>query len=213
MDRQKRLTAAFLFFASISFPAQILAGIISGGGGGGDGVGISQADAYARYLVLGGEPMPLVFAGGNGWLMDDFHEHIHALGIHEKIILTGYISDTELIWLYRSCYANLYPTLFEGFGLPVLEGMQFGAATITSNTTSIPEVAVDAAWLLDPKAIEDWAQAMLILSRDNQRREAMQALSHLQAARFDWASSAQALLALYDKASQSPKRFMISSTV
>ena len=59
--------------------------------------------------------------------MEDFQKHLSELGIAAYILMTGYVSDQELIWLYRNCYANLYPSLFEGFGLPVLEGMQFGA--------------------------------------------------------------------------------------
>lgn len=73
-------------------------------------------EAYARYLALGGEPMPLVLAGGKGWLMEDFQKHLSELGVDAKIVMTGYVSDDELIWLYRNCYANLYPSLFEGFG-------------------------------------------------------------------------------------------------
>ncbi len=128
-------------------------------------------EAYARYLVLGGEPMPLVFAGGKGWLMEDFQKHLSELGIDAHIVMTGYVSDDELIWLYRNCYANLYPSLFEGFGLPVLEGMQFGAPTLTSNSTLIPEVAGNTAILLDPKDIEAWAQAMLRLAANKLERD------------------------------------------
>lgn len=164
------------------------------------------AEAYARYLALGGKPMPLVFAGGRGWLMDDFQNHLRALGVEDNIILTGYISDAELIWLYRSCYANLYPTLFEGFGLPVLEGMQFAAPTITSQTSSIPEVAGSAAWLLDPLDIESWAKAMLDLSLHPEKRDRMKQDSLSQSHTFSWKESAQALLSLYDEALSCPKR-------
>src|SRR5258706_14615165 len=99
------------------------------------------AEAYARYLQRGGAPMPLVFAGGHGWLMEDFRGYLENLGVLSKVILTGYVSDAELAWLYRNCQANIYLSLFEGFGLPGLEGMQFGAPTIASDSTSIPEVA------------------------------------------------------------------------
>lgn len=164
------------------------------------------AEAYARYLALGGKPMPLVFAGGHGWLMDDFQMHLNALGITQHVILTGYVSDAELIWLYRACYANVYPTLFEGFGLPVLEGMQFGAATLTSNTSSIPEVAGQAAWLLDPLDTEAWAQALLMLSKHPEKRDQMQRDAQIQAKQFVWKDSAMALLNLYEEASRASKR-------
>jgi glycosyltransferase involved in cell wall biosynthesis len=164
------------------------------------------ADAYARYLALGGKPMPLVLAGGKGWLMDDFQKHLDQLDISDKVIMTGYVSDDELIWLYRNCYGNLYPSLFEGFGLPVLEGMQFGAPTLTSRTSSIPEVAGDAALLLAPEDIEGWAQSMFRLVSDRGERDRMSLAAVTQAKMFNWKTSAAALLDLYDQARISPKR-------
>lgn len=163
-------------------------------------------EAYARYLASGGTPMPLVLAGGRGWLMEDFQKHLSALGIDEHVIMAGYVTDDELIWLYRNCYANLYPSLFEGFGLPVLEGMQFGAPTITTTSSSVPEVAGDAAILLDPADVEGWAQAMLRLAANRNERDALSAAAVEQASRFDWRGSASALLQLYDEALASPKR-------
>jgi glycosyltransferase involved in cell wall biosynthesis len=167
-------------------------------------------EAYARYLALGGTPMPLVLAGGKGWLMEDFQQHLSELGIDAQVVMTGYVSDDELIWLYRNCYANLYPSLFEGFGLPVLEGMQFGAPTLTSNSTSIPEVAGDAAILLAPEDIDGWAKAMLRLAGNRLERDHLSATALEQAGRFDWKRSAAALLQLYEEALASPKRRVVT---
>ena len=164
------------------------------------------AEAYARYLALGGKPMPLVLAGGKGWLMEDFQKHLTALRIDAQVVMTGYVSDDELIWLYCNCYANLYPSLFEGFGLPVLEGMQFGAATLTTNSTSLPEVTGDAAILLAPEDGEGWAQAMLSLAANPPERERLCGVAREQAQRFDWKNSATALLHLYEEAVASPRR-------
>jgi glycosyltransferase involved in cell wall biosynthesis len=163
-------------------------------------------EAYARYLALGGNPMPLVLAGGKGWLMEDFQRHLDEVGVSAKVIMTGYVSDEELIWLYRNCYANLYPSLFEGFGLPVLEGMQFGAPTLTSRTSSIPEVAGDAAILLAPEDVEGWAQSMLRLASNRAERDQLSVAAVGQAKMFDWKSSAAALLDLYEQARVTPKR-------
>jgi glycosyltransferase involved in cell wall biosynthesis len=162
--------------------------------------------AYASYLAQGGAPMPLVLAGGNGWLMEDFQKHLSTLGIAAQVVLTGYVSDEELIWLYRNCYANLYPSLFEGFGLPVLEGMQLGAPTLTSNTSSMPEVAGDAAILLDPEDTEAWAQAMLRLAANPSLRTQLRLAGLAHARGYDWQSSATALLGLYQEALAAPKR-------
>jgi glycosyltransferase involved in cell wall biosynthesis len=163
-------------------------------------------EAYAGYLAQGGTPMPLVLAGGKGWLMEDFQNHLTALGVEAQVVMTGYVTDDELIWLYRNCYANLYPSLFEGFGLPVLEGMQFGAPTVTTTSSSVPEVAGDAAILLDPRDTEAWTQAMLQLAADRDRRDALRTAAVKQAARFDWQRSATDLLQLYDEALALPKR-------
>jgi glycosyltransferase involved in cell wall biosynthesis len=162
--------------------------------------------AYARYLALGGPPIPLVLAGGKGWLMEGFEAELERLGVRERVLLTGYVSDDELVWLYRNCHANLYPSVFEGFGLPVLEGMQFGAPTIVSNASSLPEVAGDAAMLLAPEDVEAWAGAMLRLAADGAERGRLSAAAVSRAARFDRDMSAAALLALYEEALASPKR-------
>jgi glycosyltransferase involved in cell wall biosynthesis len=128
------------------------------------------------------------------------------LGVDQQVIATGYVSDDELVWLYRNCYASLYPSLFEGFGLPVLEGMQMGAPTITSTTSSIPEVAGDAAILLDPKDTEAWAHSMLRLSQDPGERNARSEAGLKQSGRFEWRRSAEDLLGIYEEAMASPKR-------
>src|SRR3569832_520880 len=164
------------------------------------------AEAYARYLSLGGTPLPLVLAGGKGWLMDDFQKHLRTLAIDNRVIMTGYVSDDELIWLYRNCYANLYPSLFEGFGLPVLEGMQYGAPTLTSRTTSMPEVAGDAAVLLDTEDIDEWAQAKMQLINDLGTRSHLSFAACEHAALFDWRMSSTSILRLYDVAVSSPKQ-------
>jgi glycosyltransferase involved in cell wall biosynthesis len=164
------------------------------------------AEAYARYLKAGGRTMPLVLAGGKGWLMEDFRNYLAELGISDRVILTGYVSDSELIWLYRNCYASLYPSVFEGFGLPVLEGMQFGAPTLCSNSTSMPEVAGDAAILLTPHDPQPWAEAMLDLALDPERRHQLSLAGSARAQRFDWERSAEAMLAIYEEAIRSPKR-------
>lgn len=164
------------------------------------------AQAYALYLNAGGPAMPLVFAGGKGWLMEDFHHYIEELGIQRHVKLLGYITDEELIWLYRNCYGNLYPSIFEGFGLPVLEGMQFGAATLSSNTTSMPEVAGNAAILLPPAAPEAWAKHMVDLAANQNQRASLRTAAQQQAAQFSWHNSANAILALYGDAINSPKR-------
>lgn len=162
--------------------------------------------AYADYLHGGGEPMPLVLAGGKGWLMDDFAALVQQLGVADRVILTGYVTDDQLVWLYRNCFANLYASLFEGFGLPVLEGMQFGAPTLCSDASSIPEVAGDATVQLPPQDTAAWTAAMRRLAAAPQERERLSTVARARAARFAWKDSAAALLDLYREAAAAPKR-------
>jgi glycosyltransferase involved in cell wall biosynthesis len=169
--------------------------------------------AYKKYIDAGGRPMPLVLAGGNGWLMDDFREYVAELGLSDRVVFTGYVSDDELIWLYRNCYASLYPSVFEGFGLPVLESMQFGAATICSNTTSMPEVAGDAAILLSPHDPDAWARTMLELACSEAQRQTFSIAGQKRAEQFDRARSAEAILDIYELALQSPKRSAMATMV
>ena len=162
-------------------------------------------EAFARYLAAGGERIPLVLAGGAGWLMEEFTTFITELGISDSVVLTGYVTDDELIWLYRNCYANVYVSLYEGFGLPVLEGMQFGAATIASKSTSLPEIAQDAAILVDPLATDEITATLLDLARNPARRDALSGQAQRRAADFKPEQSAKALLELYDQVIASPK--------
>jgi glycosyltransferase involved in cell wall biosynthesis len=162
--------------------------------------------AFKEYISAGGRPMPLVLAGGEGWRMQGFPEEVRDAGLGSLVRLTGYVRDDELVWLYRNCYANVYPSLFEGFGLPLLEGMQFGAASIASSNSSLPEVAGDDAILLDPHDRAAWTEAMLMLSSDPSRMKELRQRARLRSACFDWRRSACALLDLYREAAASPKR-------
>lgn len=168
---------------------------------------LGLARAYANYRKQSKDPLPLVLAGGAGWLMDDFQSELKALGVFEDVILTGYVSDDELIWLYRQCFANLYPSFFEGFGLPVLEAMQFGAPTLASKTSSIPEILGDAGPLISPQDHEGWASAMCSLEQGPERRLEMKAMGSARVGKFQWQSSRNALMALYQEALAAPKRF------
>lgn len=169
---------------------------------------VRLVQAYARYVARTPDAMPLVLAGGKGWLMGDFERRIAEMGIAERVLFTGYVDDAELAWLYRHCYANLYPSLFEGFGLPVLEGMQFGAPTISSNASALPEVGGAAARLLAPEDVDAWADAMVDLASQPAERERLAAAAKTQAARFDARASARRLLDLYDEALAAPRRGM-----
>lgn len=164
------------------------------------------SQAYAHYCALSQNPMPLVFAGGQGWMMKDFQMFLKDLGIDKNVIFTGYVSNEELMWLYQNCYANLYPSLYEGFGLPVLEGMQFGAPTLASTSSSIPEITKKAALLLSPHKMESWAQAMLDLEKNPCARFQWKEKGFEQSKQFSWDKSASKLLEFYNDIVNMPKR-------
>jgi len=148
-------------------------------------------EAYQRS----GSLWPLVLAGGKGWLMDDFGG---PGGLPAGVEVTGYVTGGELEWLYRNCFAFLYPSLFEGFGMPVLEAMTLGAPVICSNTTSLPEVAGDAGVLVDPLDAGAIAAAMLRLASGEIGREGLRAAGLRRARGFSWEASARKLLEVYE---------------
>jgi len=156
--------------------------------------------AYARHKARFGKVLPLVHAGGPGWLMDDFKEQVRKMNLQDDVILLGYVSDQALQWLYQNCFAFVYPSFFEGFGLPVLEAMSLGAAVITSNTTSIPEIAGDAGILVDPILDEQITSAMNELTENEDRRTALKLAALRRAELFSWEQAAQQTLSLYKSA-------------
>lgn len=157
-------------------------------------------EVYARFRARGGSAIPLVLAGGQGWLMDDFQQHLAACPWSSDVHWLGYVSDAELAWLYRHCLINLYPSHYEGFGLPVLEGLGFGAPVICSDRTSLPEIVGDAGVLLPPDGAEAWVAALERLVAEPQQRLSLAEAGRRRARQFDWQGSAQALLELYGEA-------------
>jgi glycosyltransferase involved in cell wall biosynthesis len=161
--------------------------------------------AYAAFISRNQEGLPLVLAGGKGWLEDDLEEFINTLGIRERVKILGYVTDDKLTWLYQNCFAFIYPSLFEGFGLPVLEALSLGAAVVTSNTTSLPEVAGDAACYVDPLKEEAIIVAMSRLLNDDGYRMKLKCLSKPQALKFSWDRCASEVLDIYGEVIKRPK--------
>ncbi len=155
--------------------------------------------AFARYVKNSKVHYPLVLTGGKGWLEDELPDFIKSLGIESTVILTGYVSDDQLAWLYYNCYAFLYPSYYEGFGLPVLEAMSMGAAVITSNTTSIPEFAGSSVYYVDPYRVEDITNAMLRISEDPMIRNELKSLALKQSMKYSWEKCASEVMDIYNE--------------
>jgi glycosyltransferase involved in cell wall biosynthesis len=142
----------------------------------------------------------LALVGGAGW-GESIQPIIDGLGQSGKdVIVTGYVSDEMLPLFYRRALAFVYPSLYEGFGLPVLDAMTMGAPVITSNISSIPEIAGDAALMLDPTSVEEIANALCRVVEDSELRKRLSADGLSRASQFSWNRCAEETKAAYARA-------------
>lgn len=129
---------------------------------------------------------PLVVVGQPAWLYDDVYETVRRLGIGADVHFTGFVSTEQLVAIYSRAQAFAYPSLYEGFGLPVLEALACGVPTLTSNRSSLPEVAGDAALQTDPEDVDAIAAGLERVICDEGLRRELAELGPRQAAQFSW---------------------------
>jgi alpha-1,3-rhamnosyl/mannosyltransferase len=139
-----------------------------------------------------------VLAGAVGWQSDTLEAEIAKTG-PGTIVRPGLLAGDELDAVYRSAAAFVYPSLYEGFGLPVVEAMARGVPTIASDASSIPEVAGSAAYLVDPRSQKDLAVAIERVLTDEARAADMRRDGPMQAATFSWDETARNTIAVYRK--------------
>ncbi len=156
--------------------------------------------AYASLPQEVRARLPLVLAGGQGWGFTDPSRIARRLGIAHSVRLTGYVDDAELHALYRGARFLAMPSLYEGFGLPIIEANAAGIPVLTSNTSSMPEVAGDAAILVDPLDVTSIAAGLARLACDDGEHARLAARARANAARFDWARSAAAMESVFEEA-------------
>jgi glycosyltransferase involved in cell wall biosynthesis len=132
-----------------------------------------------------------------GWMCDDLPELISRLNLESRVIFTGFVPEAEKPFLIAGAKVFAYPSLYEGFGIPVLEALACGVPTLTSNLSSLPEVAGDAALLVNPHSIEDIASGLNRLLSDELLRERLRRESLIQAAKFTWVKTATETLRAY----------------
>ena len=141
----------------------------------------------------------LVIAGQKGWLTEELFALVEQSGLKERILFTGYVSDEDLRALYSACRVCVYPSLYEGFGLPPLEAMACGAPVITSRIPVIMETVGAAARLIDPKSVPALAQSLSeVLQNEGERRRLSRAGLE-QAAQFTWERTASLTLDVYEE--------------
>lgn len=156
-------------------------------------------EAYAS-LRSGGYDVPLVIVGQKAWMYADLFDVVRKHRLTSSVVFTGFVTNEQLVGLYNGALVFAYPSLFEGFGLPVLEALACGAPTLTSSTTSLPEVAGDAALLIDPFSIDDIREGLRRLLDDDSLRESLRQAGPRQAAQFSWARCANETAAVYSAA-------------
>jgi glycosyltransferase involved in cell wall biosynthesis len=177
------------------------------------GVGTIEPRKNYRLLIeayseLIDQKRPLVIAGGKGWLESDLGQRIKQSGIKERVKFLGYVTDEELSVLYSSCFAFIYPSFYEGFGLPVLEAMSCGAAVITSNTSSLPEVGAEAVLYIDPWSKESLVEKMKLLMDHPLLIQELRKKSKERSKMFSWNKAAERVLQVHKMAMETKSWFI-----
>ena len=154
-------------------------------------------------------PAMLAIAGGPGWLYTETQQLVAELKLEKKVRFLGRVTDLELVTLYSMADIFAFPSFFEGFGVPPIEAMACGAPVITSNISALPEVAKDAALLVNPYDIDALAAALTRLTEDESLREELRQKGYQRAKQYTWAMSAQKMLTVYQKLYNGEKFFNI----
>ncbi|MCR4405447.1 MAG: glycosyltransferase family 4 protein [Anaerolineae bacterium] len=132
----------------------------------------------------------LVIAGQKGWLYDSIFARVRELGLEQRVVFPGYVADVDLPALLSGARVFVFPSLYEGFGFPVLEAMACGVPVVCSNASSLPEVAGDAALLVDPLDVKAWGVALERALTDEELRSELISRGYAQVRRFSWTRAA-----------------------
>jgi glycosyltransferase involved in cell wall biosynthesis len=152
---------------------------------------INLLKAFSLFKKWQHSNMKLVIAGRLAWEYEGILEKLQTYKYREDVVMTGYLPDEQLAKLTAGAYALVYPSWFEGFGLPVIEAMQAGTPVITSNTSSMPEAGGEAALYANPAEPDSIAKHMLSLYRDETFRSQLIEAGFNQAAKYNWDVSAE----------------------
>jgi len=160
-------------------------------------------DAFARACPAG--EAVLVLPGYATGAEDELAARARRLGIADQVVFTGWLPDADLAGLYACATALVFPSLAEGFGLPVLEAMRAGLPVACADRTSLPEIAGGAALLFDPESVDSIAGAIRALLDDPALRARLVGLGRARAAAFSWERTARETLAVYERALRSAR--------
>ena len=155
-------------------------------------------EAFASLQVCKFASLHLVIAGGKGWLYEEIFATVEQLSLKKKVVFPGFVADEDLPALYNLADLFVFPSLYEGFGLPPLEALACGTPVITSDASSLPEVVGEAGPMVEATDVEALAEAMKRVLEDDALRERMIAKGMKQARKFTWEQAAAKLLNLYE---------------
>lgn len=147
-------------------------------------------------------PHRLVIGGSKGWLYDEIFATVQELGLAEEVLFPGFVDDADLPALFSAAEFFAYPSLYEGFGLPVLEAQACGAPVLTADNSCLPEAGGNAALYVEAESVESIAEGIVRLATDARLRADLRAKGFVNAAQFTWERSAAQLLAAYTKATE-----------
>jgi glycosyltransferase involved in cell wall biosynthesis len=156
-------------------------------------------DAYAR--IASSTDAPLIIGGGKGWLYDEIFAKAEALNLGNRVRFVGYIEHAEQPLWYAAATAFVLPSLYEGFGMPLLEAMACGTPVVSSTSSSLPEVVGDAGLMVPATDADALGTALLRLLNDAELRAELRERGLRQAQRFSWRQTAERTLAVYADAS------------
>ena len=156
-------------------------------------------DALEIYWEKSQCKLPLKIAGGSGWNSEKLLERVLCLEQQGKLEYLGYVPDEQMSGIYHDALGLLFPSWYEGFGLPVLEAMGLGCPVIASNNSSIAEVGGPAVTYINPENPNQIADQMINLESDSEMRHALRAKCKMQAANFTWGKTANRLIKFYSE--------------
>lgn len=157
---------------------------------------VTLLEAYHKVRQV--EDVPLIIGGGKGWLYKPFFKRLEELQLKEHIHFAGYIEEEELPLWYAAARAFVFPSIYEGFGMPPLEAMSCGTPVITSQASSLPEVVGDAGLTVHPTDVDGLAQAIVDVVRDDDLHATLRKKGLQQAQRFSWRTMAEQTLQAYN---------------
>ena len=168
-------------------------------------------DAYARLRQMHGVREKLVLAGGKGWLYKAIFEKVKQLGLEAEVVFPGFVTDSEQVLWYQAASAFAYPSLYEGFGIPVAEALACGTPVVTSNISSLPEAGANLALCVDPYDISALTDALYQALTDDILRKKCQMMAPTIAQRFSAQAMVEKTIAVYEQAAsfRSQKRIAL----